>query len=97
MITSNRNEIGTATQTGWVWLVGRVIGNPSDWTTEYGWDGEWYLTREDACKAGLLGLGHDDFNVANIEGGRMTWFGWMDEQHPEYEYADVAKQFGWSA
>lgn len=84
-------------QTGWVWLRGQLVGNLENWSVVYSWDGRWFADREVAVKAGLNELDHDDFNVGYVDAGKLTWFGWMDEQHPTEDYPEVARQFGWTA
>lgn len=83
-------------KTGWVWLRGQLHGDLENWSVIYSWDGQWHDSREDACKDGLRELDHDDFNVGYVDAGKLTWFGWMDEQHPTEDYPEVAAQFGWT-
>jgi hypothetical protein len=82
-------------QTGWVGLQGQLIGNLESYSMAYYWDGVFYPTREEAIAVTMKRLDHDDFNLAHVESAVMTWFGWMDEKHPEEDWSDVAEQFGW--
>lgn len=86
------------TESGWVALAGQLVGNPSDWSMSWNWDHVYHPSRAEAIKAGFpLANGTDDFNVGHVEAGRLVWFGWMDEEHPAEDYAEVAKCFGWAA
>lgn len=40
-----------------------------------------YASSEEAAREGWKHFGHDDFNLARVQGDRLVWFGWMDEQH----------------
>lgn len=82
---------------GWVALVGQLVGDLEQWSTAYGWNGLFYPDKEQAIRQGFIQADSDDFNVAKVENGKLTWFGWMDEQHPTEDYAAVAEQFGWSS
>lgn len=86
-----------ASETGWVFLFGRIVGNPEQWKTIYSWNGEYHSAKELAIAAGCLEMGSDDFNVGYVDKGKLAWFGWMDEQHPIEDYPAVAEQFGWSS
>jgi len=84
--------------TGWVALAGKIVGNPESWTTVYSWDQRYYQNKAVAISAGFtLADGTDDFNVGYVDAGKLTWFGWMEEQHPAEDYPAVAEQFGWTA
>lgn len=64
----------------------------------YGWDQRYWPSKTQAVRAGYeLANDTDDFNLGYVEEGRLTWFGWMDEQHPVEDYPAVAEQFGWSS
>jgi hypothetical protein len=80
----------------WFWTCGHVVGNERDgFTTNYCWNGGLYATRQQAIRAGLKAYDSDDFNVGRIDKNRtLVWFGWMDEQHPEEDYAEVAEALG---
>lgn len=83
--------------TGWVALVGQIVGNLEQWSTVYGWNGLYYADKQRAIRAGFDDAECDDFNVGYVDRGRLTWFGWMDEKHPAEDYPEVADQFGWSS
>jgi hypothetical protein len=83
--------------TGWVCLRGLIVGNLETWTTVYYWDGVYHADKQGAVDEGFEITDTDDFNVGYVEKGVLTWFGWMDEQHPVEDYAAVATQHGWSA
>jgi hypothetical protein len=57
--------------------------NATGYGIHYGWDGERFPTRKKAIKHGLKTRGSDDFNIAEVTGERLTWFGWMDERMNE--------------
>ncbi|MFJ1765025.1 hypothetical protein ACIOD2_32190 [Amycolatopsis sp. NPDC088138] len=83
-------------QTGWVAIAGQVVGTPADWKMSYSWDGELCGTRAAAIAHGMNWVGSDDFNVAHVEHGVLTWFGWMDEVHPQQDWAEPAAAFDWA-
>lgn len=49
-----------------------------------------------AVRAGLRTLGHDDFNIGVLRGGRLVELWWMDEQieEPPEVLAEIARQIG---
>ena len=53
-----------------------------------------YWERGDAISHGFIEFGHDDFNVGKLERGRLVWWGWMDEEHPSEDRAEVALALG---
>lgn len=57
--------------------------NDSGFGITYGWDGERFKKRKQAIKHGWQLRGSDDFNIAEISGGELTWFGWMAEKMDE--------------
>lgn len=81
--------------TGWVALVGHIIGTVDNWGTVYDWDGTYYADKKRAVSAGFIAAESDDFNLGYVENGKLTWFGWMDDKHPDEGYPAVAEQFGW--
>jgi hypothetical protein len=84
--------------TGWVALAGHIVGTVESWEMVYAWDHRYHATKRAAVTAGFpLAGGTDDFNIGKVDKGHLTWFGWMDKQHPEEDYAAVAAQFGWTA
>lgn len=84
-------------ETGWVALAGRWMTAGDDIVTIYNWDETYWNTKEAAISAGFpLAGGTDDFNLAHVENGNVTWWGWMDEQHPIEDAAEAAMQHGWS-
>ena len=63
--------------------------------TTYNWaDRKLHASREQAVSAGFKLRGSDDFNVAVVRDGRLTWFGWMDEHLDDYDLDEVAEQIG---
>lgn len=62
----------------------------------YDWDGERFDSRKKAIKHGWKLRGSDDFNTAEVEGDRLTWFGWMDERMPEDDatMTEIAEAIG---
>lgn len=79
---------------GWFAAAGHMVGNVHQWSMEYTWDGTVYPTRAMAISHGIGVFGHDDFNVGRLENGDLVWWGWMDEQHPEEDYAEAAEDLG---
>jgi hypothetical protein len=82
---------------GWFATQPQIIGSLENWTTHYIWDGETCESRGFAISRGFTAFECDDFNVGRIEDGRLVWFGWMDEQHPVEDYAEVAAALGLAA
>lgn len=88
----------TETDTGWVWIQGQFVTIGGEHKLIYNWDHAFYPTREAAIYQGFADLDHDDFNVAHVEGSKVTWVGWMHEEHTGPEDRQiVAEQFGWSS
>jgi hypothetical protein len=82
------------TRRGWFAAAGHIVGNIDTWSTCYDWSGRLHESRADAISAGFSDFGSDDFNVGCVENGRLMWVGWMDEEHPIEDYADLAQQLG---
>jgi len=80
--------------TGWIATFGQIVGNLDNWETVWHWDRKFHPTRRAAITAGFETFGSDDFNVAQVDDGRVVWFGWMDEKHPDEDYPEVAAQLG---
>ena len=57
--------------------------NQSGYGIDHSWDGERFATRKAAIKHGWALRGSDDFNVAQVQGDELIWFGWMYEQIEE--------------
>jgi hypothetical protein len=70
--------------------------NASGFGINYSWDRVRFTTRERAIKHGLKERGSDDFNIAEVDGQRLAWFGWMDEQINENDetMAEIAEAIG---
>jgi hypothetical protein len=86
-----------STRKGWVALVGHIVGNPHQWSTVYSWNFLFYPNKKQAIRQGFIQAESDDFNIGYVDNGKLTWFGWMDEQHPIEDYPAIAEQFGWSS
>jgi hypothetical protein len=83
--------------TGWVALAGQFAGTLDHPETVWRWDNRYHAAKGAARAAGFtLADGTDDFNLGRVEDGVLTWFGWMDEQHPVEDCAEIAAQFGWT-
>lgn len=77
----------------WIVIKGSVVGNVDDgFTTCHAWDGHRHPTRDAAVTAGFNDYGHDDFCVGRVEGDDLTWYGWMDQPHPDEDRHEVARQ-----
>jgi hypothetical protein len=61
----------------------------------YSWNQAYYESRDDAIAGGWHQADSDDFNIGYVEDSVLTWFGWMNKQHPVEDYAAVAEQHGW--
>jgi hypothetical protein len=62
--------------------------------TVYSWDGQRFPDRGVAVEHGFEVAMSDDFNVAVLDDGRLTWFGWMDQQLPDYPLREIAEKIG---
>lgn len=62
----------------------------------YDWDGERFQTRAKAIKHGWRIRGSDDFNIGEVSGDTLVWFGWMDEKMDDAEIPDVCEAIGLS-
>lgn len=100
MTTDNGSEGGAPSPTprmrvtGWFAAAGQMIGNPSQWSMDYTWDGTAFDSRAMAISHGFGVFGHDDFNVGRLEDGELVWWGWMDEEHPAEDRAEAARDLG---
>lgn len=77
-------------------IVAQIVTIGDDWKHVYSWDGKRHATNQDAADWGWRILDHDDFNIGQVEGNRLVWFGWMEEQHEmsAEDMQDVAEQIG---
>lgn len=78
-------------RTGWIAATGHIVGTLDDHSTCYDWDGQTYPTRAAVIKAGFRQFGTDDFCVGRIEDDVLVWWGWMDQEHPAEDRAEVAE------
>lgn len=76
----------------YVVILQQIVGNLENWTTAYYWNGTRHSSHDDAIAAGVRELDHDDFNIGRVEGDRLVWFGWMNEQLPDYDLNEIARQ-----
>lgn len=82
---------------GWFAMQSQVHGGGSiDFYWTYNWDGTTHATRNLAISHGFTRFECDDFNVGQIEGGKLVWFGWMDKPLLE-DIASTAVELGLSA
>lgn len=51
----------------------------------YSWDGARFSDRKEAIRHGLQIRDSDDFNIGEVFGDDLIWFGWMDKRHNEDE------------
>lgn len=82
--------------TEWIIIVRQIVGSGGNWQTTCRWDLERYATKSDAIAAGWRKLDHDDFNLGEVEGDRLAWFGWMNEEL-ETDRGEVARQLSLNA
>lgn len=65
-------------------------------------DGRRYLDRSEALRVTENELGHDDFNIATVDDGRIVAFGFgmndfgdgEDGPHGGYDLAEIGRQIG---
>lgn len=74
---------GEAPRTGWLAATCYPVGTLDDYSWSYSWDGYLSPSRQAAIRLGLKTFGSDDFNIGRVENGRLVWWGWMDEEHPD--------------
>jgi hypothetical protein len=79
---------------GWIAYTCRLTGTLDNITFTYSWDGSTQPSRAMALDAGFRDVGSDDFNVGRIEDDCLVWHGWMGEEHPADERAEVAVALG---
>jgi hypothetical protein len=86
-------EVGAATNVGLRYLVvaTRIVGNPADWSHSYSSDLELFDDRQAAIDHGIEDLGHDDFNIATIRGGRIVAFGFDMEDFAAGDCDDLTE------
>jgi hypothetical protein len=82
---------------GWFAAAGQIVGTVDAWETVYDWDGSLHPSRDAAIKAGFRQFGSDDFNIGKLSGDQLVWWGWMYEEHPAEDRAEVASALGLSA
>jgi hypothetical protein len=82
--------VSTTRRTGWIAVSGHIVGTLDDYSTCYDWDGQTHPTAKAAISAGFRQFGSDDFNVGRVEDEHLVWWGWMDEEHPPEDRAEVA-------
>lgn len=89
-------EPSVAVADGWYVVTAQWVGTSLDnIETVYSWDpSSRHASRTKAVSAGWEQHGHDDFNVGRVEAGALAWFGWMDEEHPPEDRAEVAQALG---
>jgi hypothetical protein len=70
--------------------------NDSGFGISYDWDGERFKTRAKAIKHGWRLRDSDDFNIAELRGDELIWFGWMDQRMDEGDatMAEIAEAIG---
>jgi hypothetical protein len=65
----------------WIVLCQQVVGGQhSPFEIVYNFDHRYFSSKTAAIKHGFKVRGSDDFNVAEVEGGKVTRFFWMDEE-----------------
>lgn len=57
--------------------------NASGVGIHHGWDGERFNNRSDAIKHGWGLRDSDDFNIGQVYGDELIWFGWMEQRFNE--------------
>jgi hypothetical protein len=77
----------------------QIVGSPESWSMDYSSDLETFTDRQAAIDHGEEVLGHDDFNVATVDGdGRLVAFGFDHEDWPNdldhYDEAEISRQLG---
>lgn len=75
----------------WIVIKQQIVTTDEDWRTVYYWDGRRFPTKAEAVSAGFVAFECDDFNVGQVEGKRLVWFGWMGIEH-KTDRATVARQ-----
>lgn len=95
-MTTENAPYGAPVADGWYVVTARWVGTSLDnITTVYHWNPDTpHSSRTKAVSAGWEVHGHDDFNVGRVEAGALVWFGWMDEEHPAEDRAEVAEALG---
>lgn len=80
---------------GWFAAAGQIVGNMErGFETVYTWDRSTHEKRGYAISHGFSEFGHDDFNIGRVVDGELVWWGWMDEEHPAEDRAEVAQALG---
>lgn len=80
----------------WIVLCQQVVtGDRGEWGIVYNFDHEYFATKKQAIKHGFKIRESDDFNVATVEGGKVTSLFWMDEEQKDAEaIAAINEQHG---
>jgi hypothetical protein len=87
---------GGAMTTTYMIVVQDVVNETGAWTTHY-LGGPAFDKRADAIAQGIEELGHDDFNIATLDNGRLVAYGWGDDDFgPDagYDLGEIARQLG---
>ena len=70
----------------WIVLCQQVVtGERGEWSIVYNFDHEYFSDKKAAIKHGFKIRDSDDFNVAAVEGGKVTRLFWMDEEQKDEE------------
>lgn len=67
----------------WIVLCQQVVTGGGGWDIVYNFDHEYFVTKPAAIKHGFKIRGSDDFNVATVEGGKVTRLFWMEEEQKD--------------
>lgn len=77
----------------------QIVGNPRDGYEFVSWEVARRPSLYSAKRVGLAELGHDDFNIAVLDDGRLTRWTWMgeDTEPPTThdELVELAESLGW--
>lgn len=68
--------------------------NSDGFGISYAWDGERFQTRAKAIKHGWKSRGSDDFNIGEVVGDNLVWFGWMHEKMDDSEIPAICDAIG---
>lgn len=82
----------------WVVVQSQIEGNAERGFTTERYVHQGYATLSAAMRNGLRHFGHDDFNIALVDNGRLVDWTWMGESigEPPETLAHIAEQIGFT-
>lgn len=75
-------------------VITQYIVGDGPYHNAYRWDFEYFGTREEAVTHGFKTLKTDDFNIGTMDGESLIALGWLEEDYPEENLAQIQGDIG---